>query len=62
MVHTLLQANGTPGLQMLESNVMVQLLTGAETPGCGHGGRSELSPQVTVLPDPPFRGKEENTK
>lgn len=26
VVHTLLQANGTPGLQMLESNVMVGLL------------------------------------
>lgn len=24
-MHTLLQANGTPGLQMLESNVMVRL-------------------------------------
>lgn len=27
VVHTLLQANGTPGLQMLESNVMVGLLS-----------------------------------
>lgn len=26
VVHTLLQGNGTPGLQMLESNVMVGLL------------------------------------
>lgn len=25
VVHTLLQANGTPGLQMLESNVMVSV-------------------------------------
>lgn len=62
MVHTLLQANGTPGLQMLESNVMVQLLPGAGTPGRGRGGRPELSHQVTVLADPPFRGKEDNTK
>lgn len=38
VVHTLLQANGTPGLQMLESNVMVQLLPGAGTPGRGRGG------------------------
>lgn len=27
VVHTLLQANGTPGLQMLESNVMVRPLS-----------------------------------
>lgn len=31
-MHTLLQANGTPGLQMLESNVMVGPL------GRWHGG------------------------
>lgn len=31
VVHTLLQGNGTPGLQMLESNVMVSLLLSTYT-------------------------------
>lgn len=31
VVHTLLQGNGTPGLQMLESNVMVGLLLSTYT-------------------------------
>lgn len=34
-MHTLLQANGTPGLQMLESNVMVGPQAGAGGPRCG---------------------------
>lgn len=41
VVHTLLQANGTPGLQMLESNVMVGALPrpGPRTlAGSGHPG------------------------
>lgn len=35
VVHTLLQANGTPGLQMLESNVMVGPQAGAGGPRGG---------------------------
>lgn len=51
MVHTLLQANGTPGLQMLESNVMV----------CVHLPRHPL-PSLTLLLDLPFMGKDDNMK
>lgn len=31
VVHTLLQANGTPGLDMLEKNIMVSVCGGALT-------------------------------
>lgn len=31
VVHTLLQANGTPGLDMLEKNIMVRVCSGAIT-------------------------------
>lgn len=37
VVHTLLQANGTPGLQMLESNVMVCAAPACAGAGPGHG-------------------------
>lgn len=37
VVHTLLQANGTPGLQMLESNVMVRAAPARDGTGPGHG-------------------------
>lgn len=62
MVHTLLQANGTPGLQMLESNVMVQLPPGAETQRHGHGGRVTAILPRHPLGSLPFRGKEGNGK
>lgn len=51
VVHTLLQANGTPGLQMLESNVMVQLPLGAETRDAGGGGGPA---QSCVTKSPPW--------
>lgn len=53
VVHTLLQANGTPGLQMLESNVMVH----AAPTQLGEGQSC-----FTVLADLPFGGKEKNSK
>lgn len=46
MVHTLLQANGTPGLQMLESNVMV----GPETSSRPLGVLGPRPPACTPVP------------
>ena len=68
VVHTLLQANGTPGLQMLESNVMVgpprcpgpRMLAGSGHAGLGPN--PERSYRVPFLAGLPPRGKEDIEK
>lgn len=62
VVHTLLQANGTPGLQMLESNVMVGAPAWACGPGprtFGRSGDSGELDRVTFFADLPLRGKDD---
>lgn len=53
-MHTLLQANGTPGLQMLESNVMVRGQDGGGGWACvrWRGQRSGFlnSPSLSTCP------------
>lgn len=56
VVHTLLQANGTPGLQMLESNVMVGAPRSASVWARRGFG---LLDRVTVFADLPLRGNDD---
>lgn len=60
VVHTLLQANGTPGLQMLESNVMVGAAPACAGTAWARGRQGCLS--VTLLAGLPFRGTEDNAQ
>lgn len=62
-MHTLLQANGTPGLQMLESNVMVRGPRWWWRLGLRQvAGPTQLFHELTLFVDLPLRGKEDNEK